>query len=619
MGNTTRKSPGITSTEISSNLPASANFSSVLALPVQSEKGVVGKAQLVTNSDEYIRLFGSGRTERQRADRATVQALLETGLPVVAVRYIDTASAVYASTTQEDPNQVTSYRIEGSNVIVENTQQEFKVIAIYASGDEVDVTDSPDITYRLTNLNLGRVEAGVFFASGILGEGEIVITVSGDTVIYPIEVAQLRVDRLQVIGPSELEYARAEQYRVIAYFLDGTAKDVTFDPETQWDLVSGNITTFVNGKIGGETTSVPTQAEFSIQYRNLTETHTVTLKPTTFQLFLAGRDVFKLGNFTLDLDPEFTGNVRSHTVEWEITQGVNGNITDVNSLSDAQFTLLPGADTFYEITLYIDRGTAAEQSDSFLVSRSAVSTASTEPFVMRSFLESMEAEGRLTQSGSLTQAPDYLIGPIDAVATIGTVPTVEITSIYDEANARYDLFWTYTYDENLLKIETIEVQVKLLNGRWSTIETLTDVNASSSVPRGFYRLRTTYTQSSANKRFQFPTGSQVTTSDPVELVNADLRSEYLSTHTTSMRLESTAADVSNLTTSIFSRKAESVTSENPAHYLVGSSAGDVSNMTSVIPSKTTYRPETIRSMNMRVALNPLDVSNLNVIVLTSSN
>lgn len=545
MADSGNKSPSIRSSEVIQTGLSSRNLSSVTAVVVRSEKGPVNEATFITSLDEYDSIFGSGSNQVHRIDRSIAAGLLAGGYALSVVRAVDALSTVYASTENPSDEQIAEITVTGDSLVIEGKEAQFTVTVVFQGGQTLDVTRDTSISYALQDPSFGTVANGIFFSSSKLGSAIININYQGNTLVHVIDVVQLEVQSLQLIGPSSLIHNQESQFRAIAYFIDDTAKDVTFDDETSWIAETGNFNSYENGYISGTTISIDTVNQVRVVHRNASQLFSITISPTPFDLISAGDAVFEIGTFSADLNPEYIGDINSHTVSWEITLGTNANIINPNSLTNADFVMLANPSNFYEIRLYIDKNTVNEQTDSLLISRSAYSPFVSEMFVMWGFRDVMDSQGRVDQAGSLTEVRDYILGPNELSIKGEMELEPFLFSVWNQDEEMFDLNWGFTGTPGILRIISVEIQEAVSNA-WVVNEVFTDDTSSKLVPSGKYRIRVTYEESSLNRSWKFSQPFRVTHSGIEELDSNDAFSKMVSTVPSSLTSKASQGDQSNL-------------------------------------------------------------------------
>ncbi len=452
---TDKESPGITSTEtlFSGDSPTRSNVSVHV---VTSEKGPIQEPTLISSITEYETVFGEP-TGSFAQSYYQAALLFQQGYLLWVIRTANLSSTTYASTEFESEDQIQGFQVTGAISVVEGKQAQFTVIAIYGGGQTQDVTALPNTEYIMHDPSLGSVFGGVFFANNVLGSAVIDIIFEGNLTQHTIDIVQLSVDYLDFIGPGSLETGIAAQFRAIAYFEDGSARDVTFDPETVWAPETGVFQSYANGVLEGSTVSIDTINEIRITYKNASEFFPVTITPTYFKLLDAGEASFKIEEPLADLDPDWEGDIVSHTVNWVITQGVNAQVNSPTSLEGAEFEMLSNPDNFYEVTLYIDQGTVNEQSDVVIISSAAYSPLIAWVQGQRNLYDVMLEQARVNVSGGLDLYPDYVIDGTDLEPNHNYVPDFNEFILKNPQTGLVELLW-FPIKEDFVEVDSVAFQ-----------------------------------------------------------------------------------------------------------------------------------------------------------------
>lgn len=603
-------SPSLDSKQIVGIEPTSVDDTLVQAVPVQSSKGPVGKPTLILNMPEYERIFGLPTTNRERADSAAVNALLLRGQVLLVVRYVNAAATVYASTESPSPDQVVGFSVIGHNVVIENKQLQFQVVLSFATGATVDVTEDPDTVYELSDPEFGTIESGFFSSSGKLGDVVLTVKAQGNVTQFDITVAILRVDYIEIIGPSELVYGVQHQYQAIAHFIDNTTKDVTYAPETQWQQLAGDYEEFVDGLIAGTTISVPTTNRFRVTHKNESVDFDLVINPTEFTLIDAGDSVFGLGTFPVHFSPTYVGNILSHTIEWVTDKPATSTILNSNTLGSAQFAFLANPEISYEVTLYIDRGTVNEQSDSLLITRSALSAAHVSYTGVAGFRDIMAAQNRTGLGNTLDNIEGYIIGPQALELDSSYYPNATMTYAWNPDTEDYDLAWVTSYNIAEFVVLSVTLQERISDQYWVDQSTYTSTSNSIKKEAGFYRLKIKFKP----KNYQFPEGTRYSYGGEIELTGTDQTANLGSVSSSSMRSINT--DINAYEVRVPKRVSIIETDLYKSHTAVLPSNDDVFNRAVVIAKRKVFTADTRYVSGTSIVTNTKDITNWVVTQLT---
>lgn len=491
------KSPGIDYQEREGLTPLAARISAPTVFIVSSRKGPVGVPTLVRDVSELKTTFGDYEDTEYFKQFAPIAFCLENSGPAIVTR-IARPSFTYASTEFPSNDQIVGFRVDGENFVIENESTSFAVYAQTALGNEIDVTK--DANYALKTPSLGLVTAGNFTAGSTLGTAIIEIQVQGNVLIFAIEIQILKVVDIQIIGPSIVVSGQPSQFRAIAYFINETAQDVTFEAGCQWSVVAGNVSSVNVGEITANTVSVDDLATVRVTFKEFSVDFNIQVTPTYFKLVSAGESVFGIGNFNADLRPEYEGIIESHTVEWEISTGSNGSIDSVNSL-ETTFRMNANASDYFLLTLFIDRNTINEQSANVSISKGALSEMNLVASVPNDWSFILDSQGKWNVPGSLSSVPDIRLGPTQATRFDGL--SVQTAILY--SGASYSFLWSLTYDLKDIQIAFVIPQ-KYENG-WKNQGDLSENDYLPNISDGFYRLKILYYKGSKSERVTMLTAS----------------------------------------------------------------------------------------------------------------